>query len=83
MKIAIIGAGKMGVWFAKYCKAKGDTVVLADRNPVKLAKLRDELGVEVDEDKKAIYWRQIRNGMWLRVALISTIFSRDKAILSY
>jgi prephenate dehydrogenase len=46
MRTAVLGAGKMGVWFAKYCKEKGDTVVLADRNPQKLAKLKAELGVE-------------------------------------
>ena len=45
MRTAVLGAGKMGVWFAKFCKAKGDTVVLADRNAEKLAKLEKELGV--------------------------------------
>jgi prephenate dehydrogenase len=45
MRTAVLGAGKMGVWFTEYCKEKGDTVVLADRNPEKLAKLGDELGV--------------------------------------
>jgi prephenate dehydrogenase len=46
MKTAILGAGKMGVWFAKYCKENGDTVILADRKKEKLAKLQKELGVE-------------------------------------
>ena len=45
MRTAVLGAGKMGVWYAKWCKAKGDTVVLADRNAEKLAKLGNELGV--------------------------------------
>ncbi len=45
MRTAVLGAGKMGIWFTEYCKEKGDTVVLADRNPEKLAKLGDELGV--------------------------------------
>lgn len=54
MKTAVLGAGKMGVWFAKWCKEKGDTVVLADRKPEKLAKLKDELGVEVADFPAAV-----------------------------
>ena len=33
-----------------------------------------EIAVEVDQDPRAMYWRQERNGMWMRVALIATIF---------
>ena len=40
MKIAVIGAGKMGVWFAKFFKSKGYDVILADRKKEKLAKLK-------------------------------------------
>jgi prephenate dehydrogenase len=54
MRTAILGAGKMGVWFAKYCKAKGDTVVLAARNAEKLAKLKNELGVETADFPTAV-----------------------------
>jgi prephenate dehydrogenase len=54
MRTAVLGAGKMGVWFAKYCKEKGDTVVLADRNPQKLAKLKAELGVETADFPAAV-----------------------------
>ncbi|MGD6853176.1 MAG: prephenate dehydrogenase/arogenate dehydrogenase family protein, partial [Candidatus Bathyarchaeia archaeon] len=48
------GAGKMGVWFARFCKEKGDNVVLADRNPEKLAKLKSELGVETADFPAAV-----------------------------
>jgi prephenate dehydrogenase len=41
MKIAIIGAGKMGVWFAKFFESKGYDVILADRKKEKLEKLKD------------------------------------------
>ncbi|MBW2038271.1 MAG: aspartate carbamoyltransferase [Deltaproteobacteria bacterium] len=44
---------------------------------------RDEIPVEIDEDKKAMYWRQVRNGMWVRVALIAKIFRKDKDIMEY
>lgn len=43
---AILGAGKMGVWFAKFCKENGETVILADRKKEKLAGLSKELGLE-------------------------------------
>jgi prephenate dehydrogenase len=54
MRTAVLGAGKMGVWFARYCKEKGDTVVLSDRKPEKLARLKDELGVEVADFPAAV-----------------------------
>ncbi len=40
MKTAVLGAGKMGVWFAKFCKEKGDSVILSDRKAEKLSKSR-------------------------------------------
>ncbi len=38
MKIAVIGAGKMGVWFADFFQSKGYDVILADRKKAKLEK---------------------------------------------
>ena len=54
MRTAVLGAGKMGVWFAKYCKSRGDTVVLAGRNAEKLAELKNELGVETADFPTAV-----------------------------
>ncbi|MCW4001154.1 MAG: prephenate dehydrogenase/arogenate dehydrogenase family protein [Candidatus Bathyarchaeota archaeon] len=54
MRTAVLGAGKMGVWFAKWCRDNGDVVVVADRKPEKLAKLKDELGVEVADFPAAV-----------------------------
>jgi prephenate dehydrogenase len=54
MKTAILGAGKMGVWFANYCKQNGDTVILADRKKEKLAKMQKELGVETADFAEAV-----------------------------
>src|SRR5512147_1224484 len=54
MRTAVLGAGKMGVWFAKWCKDKGDVVVLADRNPQKLVKLKEELGVQTADFQVAV-----------------------------
>jgi len=42
---------------------------------------RQEIDIEVDNDPRAIYWRQERNGMWIRSALISYIFGVDNKIL--
>ncbi|RLB06816.1 MAG: aspartate carbamoyltransferase [Deltaproteobacteria bacterium] len=44
---------------------------------------REEIPVEIDEDKRAMYWRQVRNGMWVRVALIAKIFRKDRDIMEY
>jgi prephenate dehydrogenase len=49
MKIAVIGAGKMGVWFAKFFESKGYDVILADRKKEKLEKLKD-LPVDLTTD---------------------------------
>ena len=46
MRIAILGAGKMGVWFAKFFLGEGYSVVVADRNKSKLSKLKTEIAVE-------------------------------------
>ena len=41
---------------------------------------RNEISTEVDSDPRAVYWRQMRNGMWIRAALIATIFGKAEAI---
>lgn len=41
---------------------------------------RKEISPEVDRDPRAVYWRQMRNGMWIRVALIARIYGKDKLI---
>jgi prephenate dehydrogenase len=54
MKTAVIGAGKMGVWFAKFCKENGEEVILASRNKEKIAKLGRELGIEIADLEDAV-----------------------------
>ncbi len=41
---------------------------------------RYEIEVDVDQDPRAAYWGQERNGMWLRAALIAYIFRVDSDI---
>lgn len=42
----------------------------------------EELASEVDIDPRALYWRQGRNGMWVRVSLIAMLFNVDKDIFA-
>jgi len=44
---------------------------------------RAEIAVEVDDDPRAMYWRQVRNGMWIRVALLLTLFEKEAEIDRY
>jgi len=44
---------------------------------------RKEIAVEVDSDPRAMYWRQVRNGMWARAALMLIVFERDGEVDRY
>lgn len=41
---------------------------------------RDELDVAIDQDPRAKYWRQERNGMWVRVGILSMLFGVDDKV---
>ena len=34
-------------------------------------------------DPRMVYWRQERNGMWMRVAILARLFRVEPAILGY
>ena len=42
---------------------------------------RDEIATCCDHDPRAMYWRQMRNGMWIRTALIAGTFGLEKSIM--
>ena len=44
---------------------------------------RSEISTDIDNDPRAIYWRQMRNGMWIRAALILTTFGRQDEANQY
>ncbi|BBM89602.1 aspartate carbamoyltransferase [Spirochaetota bacterium] len=44
---------------------------------------KNEIAREIDNDPRAMYWRQVRNGMWTRCALIAKIFNIEKKILDH
>jgi aspartate carbamoyltransferase catalytic subunit len=44
---------------------------------------RQEIEISVDNDQRAMYWRQERNGMWIRTALIAYLFRIENEINRY
>lgn len=44
---------------------------------------RREISTEIDNDPRAMYWRQMRNGMWIRAALILATFGREAEVHRY
>ena len=44
---------------------------------------RRELDVRLDTDPRAQYWAQVRNGMWMRAAIIAYIFNADATIIDH
>ena len=43
---------------------------------------RDEIATCCDHDPRAMYWRQMRNGMWIRAALIASTFGFEQEIMN-
>ena len=43
---------------------------------------RDEIATCCDRDPRAMYWRQMRNGMWIRAALIAGTFGQERTIMT-
>jgi prephenate dehydrogenase len=54
MKVAIIGAGKMGRWFTRFFLEEGNSVIVSSRSKEKLLKIRDEFGVEITDNVNAV-----------------------------
>ena len=44
---------------------------------------RDEIATCCDHDPRAMYWRQMRNGMWVRSALIAMTFGFEQQIMCF
>ncbi len=54
MKIAIIGAGKMGAWFTRFFQDDGYPVIVSDKDEERLAKVKSEFGVETADTISAV-----------------------------
>ena len=44
---------------------------------------RDEISTDCDSDPRSKYWRQMRNGMWIRTALIASTFDCADMIMAW
>jgi prephenate dehydrogenase len=54
MRTAIIGAGKMGRWFAKFFLEEGDSVIVSSRSKEKLLQIKDEFAVEIADNVNVV-----------------------------
>jgi prephenate dehydrogenase len=64
MKIAILGAGKMGTWFAKFFLEEGYSVIVADRKKEKIEKLKTELSIQTADFADAA-----KNADWILICV--------------
>ena len=71
---AAVDLSRFSIGREELARMRPDTVIMhpLPRGP--------ELHPEVDADPRAMYWRQERNGMWMRAALIATIFGVGETI---
>jgi aspartate carbamoyltransferase catalytic subunit len=77
-------AGESGrIDTSRYCFSKRHLGLLKEHSVILHPfPRRKEIAVEVDDDPRAVYWRQMRNGMWIRAALIAAIFRKESLIRS-
>jgi aspartate carbamoyltransferase catalytic subunit len=70
--------------FARYCLTPQLVARMKEYAPILHPFPRDqhfgEIPPEIDNDPRAMYFRQARNGMWIRAALLAHIFDADHLI---
>jgi aspartate carbamoyltransferase len=73
--------------FSRYCLSAELVVRMKPYAPILHPFPRDqhcgEIPPEIDNDPRAMYFRQARNGMWIRAALLAHIFDVDHHISRY
>src|SRR5690606_1884312 len=69
-----VDLARFSVGPAELARLKPDSIIMhpLPRGP--------EIDPVVDPDPRAMYWRQERNGMWMRVAVLLTIFGLDRRV---
>ena len=67
---------------APYCLKKSHLDII-HKNAIIMHPLprREELDIAIDDDPRAMYWRQERNGMWTRSALITMVLGVHHQII--
>lgn len=70
--------------FSKYCLSSELVSRMKEFAPILHPFPRDqhfgEIPPEIDNDPRAMYFRQARNGMWIRAALLAHVFDADRLI---
>jgi aspartate carbamoyltransferase catalytic subunit len=70
--------------FSRYCLTTDLVSRMKEYAPILHPFPRDqhhgEIPPEIDNDPRAMYFRQARNGMWIRAALLAHIFDADRLI---
>lgn len=70
--------------FARYCLSQTLVGRMRSYAPILHPFPRDqhhgEIPPEIDNDPRAMYFRQARNGMWIRAALLANLFGVDRSI---
>jgi aspartate carbamoyltransferase catalytic subunit len=70
--------------FSRYCLTPALVAQMKEYAPILHPFPRDqhfgEIPPEIDNDPRAMYFRQARNGMWIRAALLAHIFDADHLI---
>ena len=73
--------------FSNYCLTRSLVQRMKEYAPILHPFPRDqhfgEIPPEIDNDPRAMYFRQARNGMWARAALLAHIFGVDRQISRY
>ena len=66
-------------------KLNTENIKLMKKNSIIMHPLprRDEIHPSVDLDSRAMYWRQLRNGLYIRSALILYIFKVNHRLMEY
>ncbi len=77
-------ASLAGIDFSRYCLTPEMVGRMKEYAPILHPFPRDqhfgEVPPEIDNDPRAMYFRQARNGMWIRAALLAHVFDVDRLI---
>jgi aspartate carbamoyltransferase catalytic subunit len=77
-------ASMAGIDFSRYCLTPELVARMKEYAPILHPFPRDqhfgEIPPEIDNDPRAMYFRQARNGMWIRAALLAHVFDVDRLI---
>ncbi len=65
MRIAILGAGKMGQWFAQFFSEEGFSVTASDKNKETLSRVGQELEVETSASNR----EAVRSADWILICV--------------